>query len=151
MELDEKDLKIIKLLSENARITYTELSKALGISDVAVIKRVKKLETHSIIRRYTIDLNLQSLGYRILSFTGIDVDPSNLLSVAEELKKREQVIGLMLTTGDHQLMAVVIARDHDDLKKVHDEIMAIPGIKRVCPAIVLDTLKELPYIPSIRS
>jgi len=151
MELDEKDLKIIKLLAENARITYTELSKALGISDVAVIKRVKKLETHGIIKRYTIDLNLQSLGYRILSFTGIDVDPSNLLSVAEELKKREQIIGLMLTTGDHQLMAVVIARDHDDLKKVHDEIMAIPGVKRVCPAIVLDILKELPYIPSIRS
>jgi len=70
--LDEKDLKILRRMAENARITFTELAKEVGLSDVAVIKRVKRLEG-GIIKRYTISVDPRKLGYGIISLTGIDV------------------------------------------------------------------------------
>ncbi|MEM0027168.1 MAG: Lrp/AsnC family transcriptional regulator [Ignisphaera sp.] len=141
-ELDEKDKKIIERLSENARITYTELAKEIGLSDVAVIKRVKKLENR-VIKRYTIVVDPRSLGFRVISLTGIDVDPDKLFSVIENIKSRYYVKGLWLTTGDHPLMTIIWARDEEEMAKIHKEIGELDGVKRVCPAIVLKTIKDI--------
>ncbi|MDK6028391.1 Lrp/AsnC family transcriptional regulator [Ignisphaera sp. 4213-co] len=141
-ELDEKDKKLIEKLSENARATYTELAKELGLSDVAVIKRVKKLEGR-IIKRYTIVVDPRNLGFRVVSITGIDVDPDKLFNVIEVIKNKEYIRGLWLTTGDHPLMSIIWARDEVEMAKIHKELANIDGVKRVCPAIVLKTVKEL--------
>jgi Lrp/AsnC family transcriptional regulator for asnA, asnC and gidA len=140
--LDEKDLKILRKLAENARITFTELAKEVGLSDVAVIKRVKRLEG-SVIKRYTISVDPEKLGARVISFTGIDVEPERLFEVIEKLRSKGYVMGLWLTTGDHQLMAVIWARDEEDMTKIHKELSELIRVKRVCPAIVLKTLKDI--------
>lgn len=141
-KLDERDKKILEELMRNARVSYTELAKRLGISDVAVIKRVRRLEQQGVIKRYTIEVNPRSLGYRVVSYTGIDVEPEHLLDVAEVLKKKPYVRRLSITSGDHDLMAVIWARDSDELRRIHEEISRLPGVKRVCPAIVLEELKD---------
>jgi Lrp/AsnC family transcriptional regulator for asnA, asnC and gidA len=140
--LDEKDSKIIEKLAENARITYTDLARIVGLSDVAVIKRVKKLE-EKIIKRYTIVVDPRTLGYKVASFTGIDVDPEKLFEVVEILKNKSYLKGLWLTTGDHQLVALIWAKDDEEAGKIHKEIAEINGVKRVCPAIVLKTVKDI--------
>lgn len=140
--LDEKDSKIIEKLAENARITYTDLARVVGLSDVAVIKRVKKLE-EKIIKRYTIVVDPRTLGYKVVSFTGIDVDPEKLFEVVEILKNKSYLKGLWLTTGDHQLVALIWAKDDEEAGKIHKEIAEINGVKRVCPAIVLKTVKDI--------
>jgi Lrp/AsnC family transcriptional regulator for asnA, asnC and gidA len=140
--LDEKDSKIIEKLAENARITYTDLARVVGLSDVAVIKRVKKLE-EKIIKRYTIVVDPRTLGYKVVSFTGIDVDPEKLFEVVEILKNKSYLKGLWLTTGDHQLVALIWAKDDEEAGKIHKEIGEINGVKRVCPAIVLKTVKDI--------
>lgn len=140
--LDEKDSKIIEKLAENARITYTDLARVVGLSDVAVIKRVKKLE-EKIIKRYTIVVDPHTLGYKVVSFTGIDVDPEKLFEVVEILKNKSYLKGLWLTTGDHQLVALIWAKDDEEAGKIHKEIAEINGVKRVCPAIVLKTVKDI--------
>jgi transcriptional regulator, AsnC family len=140
--LDEKDLKILRRMAENARITFTELAKEVGLSDVAVIKRVKRLEG-GIIKRYTISVDPRKLGYGIISLTGIDAVPERLFEVIEKVKSRDCVVGLWLTTGDHQLMAVIWARDEEDMARIHKELSEIDGVRRVCPAMVLKTLKDI--------
>ncbi len=140
--LDERDRLILEELARNARVSYTELAKKLGISDVAVIKRVRRLEQLGIIKRYTIEVNPRALGYRVVSYTGIDVEPEHLLEVAEELKKKPYVKRLSITSGDHDIMAVIWARDSEELRRIHEEISRLPGVRRICPAIVLEELKD---------
>lgn len=141
-ELDEKDLKLIEILASNARETYTDMAKILGISDVAVLKRVKKLES-KVLKKYTVVIDPRKIGYRTISLTGIDVEPEKLFDIITKLKDNPKVKGLYLTTGDHPIMAVIWARDEDDLAKIHKELSEIDGVRRVCPAIVLRTLKEI--------
>ncbi len=142
MSLDDKDLMIINMLKENSRIPYTDIARKLGISDVAVLKRIRKLEQLGIIKKYTIIVDPKKLGYNAVSITGIDSEPEHLFNVLEELKNKDYVNFLALTSGDHSIIAIIWARDSRELARIHDEISKIHGVKRVCPALILDILKE---------
>ncbi len=140
--LDEKDLKILSILIANSRTSYVDIAKEVGISDVAIIKRIKKLESLGVIRRYTVIVDPKKLGFGSISFTGIDIDPQYLYDVISELKGREYVKYLFLTSGDHALITVIWAKDSDEMAKIHKEISSLSGVKRVCPSILLDIIKE---------
>jgi len=140
--IDEKDKKILEILKGNARASYTEIARSLGISDVAVIKRIRKLEQAGIIKKYTIIVDPKKLGYNAVSITGVDVEPEHMFKVLSFLREKEYVKYLALTSGDHSIIAIIWAKDSNELARIHDEISSLPGVKRVCPAIILDVVKE---------
>jgi len=140
--IDEKDLKIIEILMNNSRASYSEIAKVLGVSDVAVIKRIRKLEQQGVIKKYTVIVDPKKLGYEVVSITGIDVEPEYLFKIVSFLEKKDYVKYLALTSGDHQIIATIWARTREELEKILDEIMKTSGVKRVCPAVILDVVKE---------
>ena len=142
VELDEKDMKILKMLAQNGRISFSEMARSIGLSDVAVMKRVRKLEQKGVIKGYTVVVDPKKLGYNLVSITGIDVEPQSLFTVAETLKSWDSVKYLAITSGDHAIMTVIWARDSDDMARIHESISKLPGVKRVCPAVILEVLKD---------
>ncbi|RLG82468.1 MAG: transcriptional regulator [Thermoprotei archaeon] len=140
--LDEKDKKILRLLENNSRAPYSEISRVVGISDVAVIKRIRKLEQLGVIKKYTVVVDFRKLGYNSVSVTGIDMEPEHIFNVISFLNGKDYVKYLALTSGDHSLIAVIWATDSEELARIHNEIAKLPGVKKVCPAIVLDVIKE---------
>jgi len=140
--VDEKDMKIINMLLENGRISYSEIAKIIGISDVAVIKRIRKLEQLGLIKKYTVIIDPKKLGYNAVSITGIDVEPENIFHVLSYLKGKNYVKYLALASGDHVVIATIWGRNGNELAQIHKEIAQLPGVKRVCPAIILDVVKE---------
>jgi len=136
--IDEKDRKILEILIQNARTSYTEIAKQIGLSDVAVIKRIKKLEELGIIKRYTIIVDPAKLGYKLVALVGIDTEPEFIFKIISELKKIESVRYIALTSGDHNIMVVVWAKDREELGEIHNKIMSMDGVKRVCPSIILE-------------
>jgi len=140
--LDDKDLMILRVLAENARSPYTEIAKRVGLSDVAVIKRIRKLEHVGIIKRYTIEIDPSKLGFRSVSVTGVDVEPEHLFDVISRLKTMSEVKYLAMTSGDHSIIAIVWGKDAEDLARIHEEISRMPGVRRVCPSVVLEVFKD---------
>ncbi|WP_290596891.1 MULTISPECIES: Lrp/AsnC family transcriptional regulator [unclassified Archaeoglobus] len=138
--MDEKDLKIIQMLVENARIPKTKIAKMLDVTEAAVRKRISNLEKREEILGYRAIVNYKKVGISA-SLTGVDVEPDKLWSVVEELKNLEEVKSLWLTTGDHTIMAEIIAKSVRELSELHEKIERIEGVKRVCPSIVTDILK----------
>ncbi|MCI4461994.1 MAG: Lrp/AsnC family transcriptional regulator, partial [Thermogladius sp.] len=126
--VDEIDLKIIGKLTENARATYSEIASEVGLSDVAVMKRIRKLEQEGVIRKYTVIVDPAKLGFSKVSLTGINVDPTKLFNVIEELKKRDYVKQLLVISGDHSLIALIFARSSEEMMRIHDEISRIDGV-----------------------
>jgi len=63
VRIDESDLKILKLLSKNSRIEYSELSKKLKLSANAIKYRIRNMEKSGIILNYTISVDVKKLGY----------------------------------------------------------------------------------------
>ena len=58
---DDLSLKILALLQKNARLSFTEIGKEIGLSSSSVAERVKKLEDMGILKGYTIYLNAEKL------------------------------------------------------------------------------------------
>ena len=141
VSLDDKDLMIVRMLVENGRAKFREMAEQLGMSDVAVKKRVSRLERSGVIIKYTAIIDPKALGYSVVSFTGVDVEPGELMTVARELASKEWAKGVWITAGDHAVMVEVWARDNAEMEGIIKEISSIPGVKRVCPAVVTETVK----------
>ena len=139
--LDEKDLRILEILLEDGRASFRDMARALGMSDVAVRKRVLKLERLGAILGYTAIVDPRALGYSVVSLTGVDVEPGELLSVARALVAKPCVRSAWLTTGDHEIMLEIWAKDEEEMDAILREIKEMPGVLRVCPAVVIERLK----------
>lgn len=63
LELDEKDMKILEMLNEDARASYVEISEKVNLTPNGVHNRVKTLEKIGIIERYAISIDWKKLGY----------------------------------------------------------------------------------------
>jgi len=133
-------LKIVMELVKNGRIKKTELAKMLKITETAVRKRIEKLEKNKVILGYRAVVDFKKLGI-FSSLTGIDVEPEHIWKVVERLKQMENVNSVYLTSGDHVLMVEVVTDSLDTMRRLHEEISGIQGVKRVCPAVIMEVLK----------
>jgi Lrp/AsnC family transcriptional regulator for asnA, asnC and gidA len=138
--MDKKDLKIIEILTKNARTPKVRIAKALEITETAVRKRISKLEKDGVILGYKAVINYKIAGLSA-SLTGLDVEPENIWLIVDKLKGFDEVKSIWLTTGDHMLMVEIVVKSVDDLSRIHEEIARMDGVRRVCPSIILDVMK----------
>src|SRR5918912_4506303 len=87
--IDDVNLQIIDILSKDSSTPFVEIAKRVGISDATVHLRVKRLMDEGIIRRFTLSLNNDLLGYDHLAFVGINIRPGFADRITEELLNLE--------------------------------------------------------------
>ncbi|MCX8188750.1 MAG: Lrp/AsnC family transcriptional regulator [Nitrososphaeria archaeon] len=138
--MDKVDEIIIESLLKNARTSKVELARRLKITEAAIRKRLKKLESYGIILGYKAIVDYQKIGYTA-SLTGIDTVPEKLWKVIEKLKMFNEIKSVMLTSGDHMILAEIVTDKIDKLGEVHRRIEELDGVVRVCPAILIKSIK----------
>jgi Lrp/AsnC family transcriptional regulator for asnA, asnC and gidA len=140
--VDKKDLKIIDILQENSRTPYLEIARRLRVSESTIRKRVKVLEERGVIKNYTVLIDPSKIGYDSTAIIGFDVDPSKLLEVAQKMTELEEVKCVATSSGDHMIMTEIWAKNGKELSQIiSKKIGSIRGVKRICPAIILEKLK----------
>jgi len=140
--IDEKDLEIIKMLENNARMPLTRIAEKVGMSDVAIRKRLKRLEDEGIIKGYRLRLDHSKLGYRARAIIGFNVEAARLLEVIKALTELPEVKFLAVTSGDHMVIVDYWAKDNIELEKFVNEIKNKYGARDVMPSLVLEMIKE---------
>jgi len=141
-EIDELDLKILKLLEEDGRLTFMEIAKKLGLSESTIRKRVQALKENGVIKRFTVEIDPTKIGLNTVAIVGIDVDPPKLLEVAQKLCEFKEIRCVATSTGDHMIMTEIWAKDGRELTRlISEKIGPIEGVKKICPAIILERLK----------
>ena len=143
VEIDEVDLEILKMLQSDGRLSFTEIAKKLKLSESTIRKRVQALHRRGVIKKFTIEVDPSKIGINTVAIVGVDVDPTNLLEAAQKLCEIKEVRSVATSTGDHMIMTEIWARDGRELTKIISEkIGKIKGVKKICPAIILEKLKE---------
>ncbi len=141
--MDEKDKKIIEMLEENSRRPFTEIADELGVTEATIRKRVESLEEEGIIKKYTVEVDPEKLGYNNATLLGLDVEPEKLVEASEKISKIEEVKKIYTCTGDHMIMAKIWTEDNSHLGSLmSDEIGEIDGVKNLCPAIILERIES---------
>ena len=120
--IDEIDWKILKELQVNARITFAELGRRVGLTTPAVIERVRKLEDAEIIRGYRVEIDTAKVGLPITAFIRMSisgVDYSRIIEVAEQAK---EVLECHRGTGGDSFIMKVAVADVEHLQKLIDKL-----------------------------
>ena len=98
--LDGIGWRILKELQDNARISFTELGRRIGLTPPAVADRVRRLEDAGIITGYRVELDLERLGFSMLAFIRLAVRGSTGLEVSRVVASLPEVLECHHVTGE---------------------------------------------------
>lgn len=107
--LDEIDNQIINLLISDARLTYSEIGEKVGISRVAVKKRVAALEEQGIIKGYHADVNPMEAPKMMTFVAVIKTRADSYDLISDALEQETCVVTLCKMSGDNILHAICVA------------------------------------------
>jgi len=140
--VDAVDLKIIRMLEEDGSLPFTKIARKLGLDESTVRKRVLSLKKSGVIRKFSIVVEPAKIGFNAVALVGVDVAPDKLLEIAERLAQLPETRYVVTSTGDHMIMTEIWARNSKELSQIlSKKIGAIEGVKKICPAIVLEKIK----------
>ncbi|WP_186577061.1 Lrp/AsnC family transcriptional regulator [Aquibacillus kalidii] len=143
MEIDQIDKQILQLLTEDGRLSYTDIGKQLNLSRVAVRARVNQLMEAGIIEKFTCVVNSEKAGKNVSAFFEVDCEPSYLVEVAENLANHPAVASCYQMTGPSTLHMHVLVSDFTKLEGfINEELYALKGITRVESHILLRRFKS---------
>ena len=140
--LDELDQKIIQLLIENARISYSDIGKETGISRVAVKARIQVLEKKGVID--TTIINPQKISGAVSCYFEIETKPDSLSQVTDILYKNDTVTQIYRVTGRDKLHVHAVASSSDEMEHfLHNVIDALPGVISCSCNTILSRIKDI--------
>jgi Lrp/AsnC family leucine-responsive transcriptional regulator len=122
MIIDDIDRKVLKELQEDARISYAELGRRVGLTTPAVIERVRKLEDAGVITGYRAEIDPAKVGLPIIAFVRMSitgVDYSHIIEVAEE---SEEVLECHRGTGGDSFIMKVAVSSVEHLQQIIDKL-----------------------------
>ena len=142
--LDALDQKIVRLLIENARISYSDIGQEVGISRVAVKARIQALEQRGIIEEYTTIINPQKISGAVSCYFEIETLPDTLAEVTETLKENEAITQVYRVTGKNKLHVHAVAASSEEMEKLIREVIdPLPGVVSCSCNIILSRIKDI--------
>ena len=142
--LDELDQKIVRLLIENARVSYSDLGEKIGLSRVAVKARIQALERRGIIEEYTTVINPQKISGAVSCYFEIETTPGSLPEVIDILNGDDTVTQIYRVTGRDKLHVHAVAASGEEMETfLHAVIDTLPGVVSCSCNIILSRIKDI--------
>jgi DNA-binding Lrp family transcriptional regulator len=139
--LDELDLKLIDLLSDDARVSNRKIAAELGVTEGTVRSRIKRMQAEGLIA-FTAVVGLEMAEKTRLVFINVQADINRVREVAREIGKLEMINAVMITMGPFNILAMCLFDELDDLVELtSDKILSIAGVHHVETAIAVKTMK----------
>lgn len=149
-QLDEIDLKILDIITKNARMPFKDVAGECGISRAAVHQRVNRMIEMEVIVGSGYHIDPKKVDFHTCTYIGVFLDKAgNYEDVANELKNIPEVVECHYTTGQYAIFVKVYARNNEHLKVVlNDNIQRITGVSSTETFISLEETfkREVPII-----
>jgi Lrp/AsnC family transcriptional regulator for asnA, asnC and gidA len=139
--MDTLDHSIVAFLQEDGRMRYTEIAKALDVTEGTVRNRVAKLLEQKAIQIIGV-LDPHRMGYTAPAIIGISIQPPQLEEAAVEIASMPEVSYLIMVAGEYDLIVEVFCRDREHLAAfLRDKLLKVEGVQRTQTSFILHTYK----------
>ncbi len=128
--IDRLDKKILRIISQNARIPFLEVARECNVSGAAIHQRIHKLQTMGVIKGSEFVVDNYKVGYQTCAYIGITLtDVAFFNDVVEDMKQIPEIVECHYTTGKYAMFIKVYARDNKHLLQIIlEKLTAIKGI-----------------------
>jgi Lrp/AsnC family transcriptional regulator, leucine-responsive regulatory protein len=118
MELDKTSWSILACLQENARASFADIGREVGLSAPAVAERMIKLEESGVIQGYRIDVDYEKTGYALKAFITFSALPGKFIPFLNYIAKKDEVLECHRVTGNSCIFLKVIAQNSGHLQQL---------------------------------
>ncbi len=150
-QLDETDIRILRVLQTNAKLTVKELAAAVNLSPSPTFERQKRLEREGYIRRYVARLDAQRLGTDFVVLCNVRLRQHNKqtgMAFKQAVMAIDEVVTCYNTSGDYDFLMKIYVRDmahyQDFVLNTLGELDCIGALHSI---FVISTVKESDTIP----
>lgn len=128
--LDDWDLKILDIITKNARIPFKDVAKEVGISRAAVHQRVNRMVDLGVIVGSGYHIDPKKVDYKTCTYIGVFLEKGGLYTeVAKRLEQIPEIVECHYTTGQYAIFIKVYAKDNEHLKSIlSGQIQKITGV-----------------------
>lgn len=149
--LDRIDIGILNQLQQNARITNSELARAVNLSPTPCFNRVRALEKTGIFKQHVTLLNPEVLGLRINVFIQVSLEKQvedALTRFERAIGERPEVMECYLMTGDADYLLRVVVPDVMALERfILERLTKIPGVSNIRSSFALKQVRYKTALP----
>lgn len=135
--VDATDARLLLALAEDPRASVMALSQRLGLARNTVQARLARLEGNGVLAPLDRRVRPETLGYRLSAYVTVQVAQRSLAEVSGGLADLPEVIEVVGLSGVADLLVQVVARDADDLWRISERLLAIPGVQRIDTALAM--------------
>lgn len=140
-KIDLIDLKILEELKSNSRISFNDISKKIDKTEATVRRRVKKLLDEGIIKRFTVEYNIDT-KQKVSATVKIIPDFKEVKRILRELSEVEEITNIWRLSGDCGLLLKVDIPSIEEFNPlIEDKISQIQGIKIIETCFITDIIK----------
>lgn len=145
--MDEIDRRILQILNKNARQSFREVAKEVGLSVTAVIHKIKKLEAAGAIKGYIPVLDPESFGYNLMAVIALRISKGKLLETQRLIAREPQVMAVYDITGEWDSLIIGHFRTRDDLNNFIKKVLSLRYVDRTVTHLVLNVVKDEKRLP----
>ena len=145
MKLDDIDIKILKLLQQDGKITNVDLSQAVGLSPASTLERVRKLEQRQLIKAYHAELDPQVLGlhFKAVLLVKLQQGKETHHQFREAIVKIDAITSCLQVSGTFDYVAVVLTSDAAAFQQlITEQLAAIESIRDMQVLSVIGEIKD---------
>jgi len=149
-KLDDIDLRILRELQADGRMTNVELASRVGISPPPCLRRVRALEEAGLIRGYHADLDERKLGYEVVCFAFVHLASqaeADLAAFQARIRDWATVRECWTLSGDIDYALKCVAPDLKAFQDFVADLTATPNVRNVRTALTLERVKDEPIVP----
>ncbi len=140
--IDDTDIKILRLLQDNARISNAEIARHVELAPSAVLKRIRRLEDDKIIMAYETRIDHHKTGLDMSAFILISTgEKPGTLEIGRKIAALSEVQDVHFTAGDFYYLVKVNTRNSQEYGEFIKKLGHL-GIADCKTVLILDTIKE---------
>lgn len=141
--MDAIDLKILKILRGNARVSFLAIGKAVNLSTSAVVERVKKLENSGAISAYTAIIDGKAFEKELTALMFISLEsPKFNDGFLEFVAKENDILECHYITGNYDYTLKIVTKNPSTLEQLLNKVKSQPGVMKTYTNVVLKTIKN---------
>ncbi|MFX1273659.1 MAG: Lrp/AsnC family transcriptional regulator [Promethearchaeota archaeon] len=141
-KLEEVDLAILEIFSEDGRVSLRKLSERLGKSPLTIKKHVKKLEEGGVIEDYGVTINYEKLGYNIMALIEVMLHKGVIMEFKKEVSLHPNVFAVYQIADSYDALLLVKLRSREELSNLLETITGFKSVMRTNTHLVLNVVKE---------
>lgn len=144
-DIDDIDIKILKLLTKDARKSYRQIERDLKDfvkSPITVKKHVESLQEKGIIRDYGATIDYERLGFDIIAMIEITISKGKMIKVEKDIAQDPNVFGVLDLTGEYDAIILARFRSRTDLSDMVKKINSFEYVIRTNTHLILNVIKE---------